>query len=141
MEIKYFNVRDGHGIKIAKRLGLEIAFVTGRTSDVVSRRAEDLGVDFVYQGIWDKRPVFEDLLEKLGLQASEVAVVGDDVVDIPLFLRAGAAFTVPEAPVEVHEAAHLVTAHPGGKGAAREVVELILKAQGKWDSALARYYV
>ncbi len=140
LEIKSFDVRDGHGIKIAKRCGLEIALVTGRTSEVVPRRAEDLGITRVYQHIWDKKPVLAELLESLSLQPEQVAVVGDDVVDIPLFRRAGVAFTVPEAPAEVLRAATYVTRHRGGYGAAREVVEMILKAQGKWDNALARYF-
>lgn len=141
LEIKSFNVRDGHGIKIAKRCGLEVAFVTGRESDVVSRRAEDLGIHLVYQKIWDKRPVLTELMEKLGLEADQVAVLGDDVVDIPLMRRVGISFTVPEAPMEVRKAADYVTRLPGGRGAAREVVEIILKAQGKWEDAIARYYL
>jgi len=140
LEIKSFNVRDGHGIKIAKRCGLEVAFVTGRTSEVVTHRAEDLGVTHVYQGIWDKKPVLAQLLDSLGLRPEEVAIVGDDVVDIPLMLRVGVGFTVPEAPEEVRRAARYITGAKGGHGAAREVVELILKAQAKWDAALARYY-
>ena len=140
LEIKSFNVRDGHGIKIAMRCGLEVAMVTGRTSEVVSRRAEDLGISLVYQGIWDKRPVLVELVRELKLEAEEVAVIGDDVVDIPLMRRAGIGFTVPEAPEEVRRAADYVTRHSGGRGAAREMVEMILKAQGKWDEALARYY-
>jgi 2-dehydro-3-deoxyphosphooctonate aldolase (KDO 8-P synthase) len=140
LEIKSFDVRDGHGIKIARRCGLDVAFVTGRTSEVVPRRARDLEIEHVYQSVWDKRPVLADLLKVFDLQPEEVAAIGDDVVDIPLFRRVGVGFTVPEAPVEVLEAAHVVTAHRGGYGAAREVIELILKAQGKWDGALARYY-
>lgn len=105
LEIKSFNVRDGHGIKIAKRCGLEVALVTGRTSDVVARRAEELGVTYVYQGIWDKKPVLAQLLSSLGLQPEQVAVLGDDVVDIPLMRRVGVGFTVPEAPEEVRRAA------------------------------------
>lgn len=141
LEIKAFHVRDGHGIKLAMRAGLEIALVTGRTSDVVVRRAEDLGIQRVYQGIWDKRPVMKGLMTDLGISEAEIAVLGDDVVDIPLFRMAGAAFTVPEAPPEVRDAAHLVTHHKGGEGAAREVIELILKAQDKWSAVMARYYL
>ncbi|MGB9618545.1 MAG: KdsC family phosphatase, partial [Desulfomonilaceae bacterium] len=140
IEIKSFHVRDGHGIKIAKRCGLEVALVTGRYSDVVERRARDLGIDLVHQGIWDKRPVLHELMTKLSLEPEEVAVLGDDVVDIPIMRRVGLSVTVPEAPHEVKEAADYVTKHPGGKGAAREVVEMILKGQGKWKDALARYY-
>jgi YrbI family 3-deoxy-D-manno-octulosonate 8-phosphate phosphatase len=140
LEIKSFHVRDGHGIKIAKRCGLELAIITGRTSDVVQRRAQDLGVPKVYQGVWDKKPVLEELLKEYALKPEQVAVVGDDVVDIPLFRRVGIGFSVPEAPEEVRREAGYVTRHRGGSGAAREVIEMILKAQGKWDGALARYY-
>lgn len=140
LEIKSFDVRDGHGIKIAMRCGLEVAFVTGRTSTVVARRAEDLGISKVYQGVWDKRPVMAELMNDLKLEADQVAVIGDDVVDIPLLRRAGVGFTVPEAPLEVLREADFITRHRGGFGAAREMVEVILKAQGKWDGALERYY-
>jgi YrbI family 3-deoxy-D-manno-octulosonate 8-phosphate phosphatase len=140
LEIKSFDVRDGHGIKIAKRCGLELALVTGRTSEVLPRRAEELGIEKVYQHIWDKKPVLKELMEFYSLQPEQVAVVGDDVVDIPLFRRAALGFTVPEAPSEVLAAASYVTRHRGGYGAVREVIEMILKAQGKWDGALARYY-
>jgi YrbI family 3-deoxy-D-manno-octulosonate 8-phosphate phosphatase len=133
-------VRDGHGIKIAKRCGIEVAFITGRKSDVVAARAEELGVSRVFQGIKDKSPVLESLLAELGLSPAEVAVLGDDVVDIPLFRRVGAAFSVPEAPKEVRDEAFHVTLSPGGRGAAREVIEMILKAQEKWSAALAKYY-
>jgi len=140
LEIKSFNVRDGHGIKIAKRCGIEVAMVTGRTSEVVPRRADDLGISLVYQGIWDKKPVLTELVNNLKLQFDEVAVMGDDVVDIPLMRRVGLSFTVPEAPEEVLRAADFVTRHSGGRGAAREMIEMILTAQGKWHSALVRYY-
>lgn len=140
LEIKSFDVRDGHGIKIAKRCGLEMAFVTGRSSEVLPRRAEELGIEKVYQQIWDKKPVLKELMEFYSLQPDQVAVVGDDVVDIPLFRRAGIGFTVPEAPSEVLAAATYVTRHRGGYGAVREVIEMILKAQDKWHGALARYY-
>ncbi|MBI4965893.1 MAG: 3-deoxy-8-phosphooctulonate synthase [Desulfomonile tiedjei] len=140
LEIKSFDVRDGHGIKIAKRCGLEVAMVTGRVSEVVPRRAQDLGVELVFQHVFDKRPVLAELLEKLNLVPEQVAIIGDDVVDIPLLRRAGAGFAVPDAPEEVRREAHYVTRRRGGEGAAREMIEMILQAQGKWDAALARYY-
>jgi 2-dehydro-3-deoxyphosphooctonate aldolase (KDO 8-P synthase) len=140
LEIKSFDVRDGHGIKIAMRFGLEVALVTGRTSEVVPKRARDLEISRVYQGVWDKKPVLAELMEALNLQPEEVAVIGDDVVDIPLLRRVGVGFAVADAPEEVRMAADYVTTRPGGRGAAREMVEVVLKAQGKWDSALARYY-
>ncbi|MEW6351508.1 MAG: 3-deoxy-8-phosphooctulonate synthase [Thermodesulfobacteriota bacterium] len=140
LEIKSFQVRDGHGIKIAKRCGLEIALVTGRSSEVVARRAQDLGLDRVFQGMKDKRPALTALMEGLGLEPAEVAVLGDDIVDIPLMRRVGVAFTVPEAPTEVRGAATYVTRHRGGDGVAREIIEMILKAQGRWDKVMERYY-
>jgi YrbI family 3-deoxy-D-manno-octulosonate 8-phosphate phosphatase len=140
LEIKSFHVRDGHGIKIAMRSGLEVALVTGRTSEAVGKRARDLEISRVYQGIWDKKPVLAELLESLDLQPEEVAVIGDDVVDIPLLRRVGVGFSVADAPEEVRLAADYVTTRRGGRGAAREMIEVILKAQGKWNSALARYY-
>jgi 2-dehydro-3-deoxyphosphooctonate aldolase (KDO 8-P synthase) len=140
LEIKSFDVRDGHGIKLAKRSGLEIALVTGRESEVVFRRARDLELTRVYQGMKDKRPALAELLKDLNLQPDQVAVVGDDVVDIPLLRRVGVGFAVPEAPEEVRREAHCVTMHAGGAGAAREILEMILKAQGKWEAVMARYY-
>ena len=139
IEIKSFDVRDGHGIKIAKRFGLDIALVTGRSSKSVKWRASDLGIEHVYQGIWDKKPVLDRIVQQLGISNDQVAVVGDDVVDIPMMRSAGVSFTVPEAPFEVLNAATVITRHSGGRGAAREVVEMVLKAQGKWQQAMNRY--
>jgi 2-dehydro-3-deoxyphosphooctonate aldolase (KDO 8-P synthase) len=140
LEIKSFNVRDGHGIKIAKRSGLEIAMITGRSSEVVARRAQELGVTKIYQGMKDKRPALAELMKDLDLQPEEVAVTGDDIVDIPLMRRVGVAFAVPEAPEDVRREADFITTHSGGAGAAREILDMVLKAQGKWDSVMARYY-
>lgn len=140
LEIKSFHVRDGHGIKLAIRSGLDVALVTGRTSDVVTRRASDLGIQKVFQGIWDKKPVMEQLIKECGLKNEEVAVVGDDVVDIPILRMAGLAATIPEAPAEVIKEAHYVTTLCGGSGAAREVLEMIMKAQDKWNQVMQRYY-
>ncbi len=140
LEIKCFDVRDGHGIKLAQRGGLEIALITGRNSDVVSRRATDLGIERVFQGIWDKKPVMEKLSKDLNIKNHEIAVIGDDVVDIPMLKLAGLAVTTPEAPLEVRREVHYVTTHAGGRGAARELIELILKAQNKWRLVTERYY-
>ena len=140
IEIKYFNVRDGHGIKIAKRHGLDIALITGRNSEVVARRAQELGIETVFQGMKDKRPALAEIMAKFDLLPEQVAVVGDDVVDIPLMRRVGVKITVPEAPMDVLQETDYVTRHSGGKGAAREVIEKILRAQGKWSSVMERYY-
>jgi len=140
LEIKFFDVRDGHGIKIAKRVGLEVAFVTGRISEIVPQRAEDLGITIVHQKVWDKKKVLAEILEQQKLSPDQILVMGDDVVDIPLFRRVGVGVTVPEAPAEVRREATYITRHSGGRGAAREVVEMTLKAQGLWDKVMARYY-
>lgn len=140
IEIKSFDVRDGHGIKLAKRFGLEVALITGRSSKAVKWRASDLGIEHVYQGIWDKKPVLDRIVQQIGITNDEVAVVGDDIVDIPMMRSAAVSFTVPEAPMEVLREASVVTGHAGGNGAAREVVEMILKAQGKWSDVMKRYY-
>jgi 2-dehydro-3-deoxyphosphooctonate aldolase (KDO 8-P synthase) len=141
LEIKSFHVRDGHGIKLAKRTGLEMALITGRTSEVVPRRAMEVGIERVYQGIKDKKPVLAELMKELDLQPEQVAMLGDDVVDIPVFRRIGLGVAVPEAPAEVRNSAVFVTQRCGGDGAARELVEMILKAQDTWAGVMARYYV
>jgi YrbI family 3-deoxy-D-manno-octulosonate 8-phosphate phosphatase len=99
-----------------------------------------LGIAHVFQKVWDKRPVLDELCNDLSLAPDEIAVIGDDVVDIPLFRKAGVSFTVPEAPSEVRREADYVTHHHGGRGAVREMIEVILRAQGKWERAMARYY-
>ncbi len=138
-ETKIFNVRDGHGIKMLQRAGIKAALITARLSECVKHRARNLGIELVYQGAVDKAKAFEDLLEKEGLKPEETAYMGDDVVDIPVLKRAGLAIGVSDAVDEVRELVHYITIKPGGKGAVREVVELILKAQGKWDEAVRRY--
>lgn len=140
LEIKSFDVRDGHGIKLASRVGLQAALVTGRQSEATPRRAEELGITHVYQGIWNKREALTDLREKTGFSLDEIAMVGDDVVDIPIMRQVGASFTVPGVPEEVRRSASYVTRNGGGRGAAREVIEMILKAQGLWGTVMERYY-
>ncbi len=140
LELKSFHVRDGHGIKLASRAGLEIAIITGRSSEVVAKRAQELSISHVYQGAKRKRPLLLKLMQDLNLEADQVAMLGDDVVDIPILREIGLGVTVPEAPSEVRQAAHYVTTRPGGDAAARELIEMILKAQGKWDQVMARYY-
>ncbi|MEW6385968.1 MAG: HAD hydrolase family protein [Thermodesulfobacteriota bacterium] len=130
--LKVFHVRDGHGIKMAQRAGIEVAFLSGRRSDAAFHRAKELGIARFYEGLRDKVAVFQDLLEVLRLSPPEVAAVGDELVDLPLFGRVGLAVAVADAPPEVRAGAHWVTTLPGGRGAVREVCDLLLKAQGKW---------
>ncbi len=138
-EYKAFNSRDGHGMVMLRQNGVEIGIITGRSSRVVVHRMASLGIEHVYQGARDKLPVFQDLLGRLGLDASEVAYVGDDVVDLPAMCRAGLAIAVQDAHPLVKQHAHWQTPNRGGRGAARDVCELLLEAQGKLATELAKY--
>ncbi|NPV03240.1 MAG: HAD hydrolase family protein [Syntrophaceae bacterium] len=138
-ETKSFHVRDGHGLKMIQRAGIEVMFLTGRKSRVVEHRARELGVRKVYQGALDKLAVFEEILHAGGLTPGQVAYMGDDVVDLPVLRRAGFSVTVADAHEEVLRAVDLVTQNPGGRGAVREVCEMILKVQGKWQDVMERY--
>ncbi len=138
-EFTAFHILDGHGIKMAIRSGLSLAIITGRESEAVARRARELGILEVHQQAVDKLPVFLDLLAKSGLAAPQVACMGDDLPDLPLLRRAGLAISVPNAVDEVRAAAHYVTRRPGGQGAVREAIELLLKSQSRWPAELERY--
>jgi len=138
-EHKVFHSRDGHGMKMLQHSGVKLAVITGRSSPAVTHRMASLGIEHVYQGQQDKLPAFSDLLGKLDLQHAQVAYVGDDVVDLPIMRRAGFAVAVADAHPLVKRHAHWQTANPGGRGAARDVCELILEAQGRLDSMLAQY--
>lgn len=134
-----FHVQDGHGLKLALHCGLSLAIITGRASAMVMRRARELGIEEIHQKVRDKLPVFRDLLARKGLTPAQVAAMGDDITDLPLLLRAGLAITVPDGVEEVRMAAHYVTRRPGGRGAVREAVELLLRAQGHWPAVMERY--
>lgn len=138
-EYKAFNSRDGHGIRMLQASGVETGIITGRTSQVVLHRAKNLGIQRIFQGAHDKLDAFEHLLLDMGLTPEQVAYMGDDIVDLPVLRRCGLAITVPDAPEEVKARCHLVTRAAAGRGAAREVCELILRAQGTWASQLALY--
>ncbi len=138
-ESRFFHVQDGSGIKYLSRHGIEIAFITGRNSKVVEKRAEELGVKIVIQGCLNKTKAYEEILEQTGLQDDEVCVVADDLLELPMMARAGFSIAVSNAVPEVRQAADFVTCLPGGMGAGREVAELVLKEQGKWDAVLSRY--
>jgi 3-deoxy-D-manno-octulosonate 8-phosphate phosphatase (KDO 8-P phosphatase) len=138
-ELKVFDVKDGHGIVMAHRAKLRTALISGRQSETITHRAEELGIELVFQKIWNKLEVYEKILVDTKLTHDEVAYVGDDLIDIPLLRRVGLAVAVADAVDEVKATAHLITQRPGGQGAVREVIELILKAQGHWDSLIERY--
>jgi 3-deoxy-D-manno-octulosonate 8-phosphate phosphatase (KDO 8-P phosphatase) len=138
-ETKSFDVKDGHAIVMLQRAGVKVGIISGRKSSAVRARAEELGVAHLHEMAWVKTESYEKMLAEEGLEDEEVCCVGDDVIDIPLLRRAGLAASVSDAVEEAKQFSHLVTERAGGRGAVREVVELILKAQGKWDEALARY--
>ncbi|MET0070979.1 MAG: 3-deoxy-manno-octulosonate-8-phosphatase KdsC [Candidatus Thiodiazotropha sp.] len=138
-EYKSFNSRDGHGMKMLQKTGVVIGIITGRTSEVVRIRMESLGIEHVYQGKHDKLPAYEELRDKLGLSDAEVAYVGDDVVDLPIMRRVGLAIAVNDAHPFVVQHAHWQTPHNGGRGAARDVCELVLEAQGNLKTELDSY--
>lgn len=138
-EQKSFHTRDGHGLVLLHRAGLQSAIISGRTASAVARRAQDLGIAHVRQGTHNKIVEFAEVLTAAGVGEDEIAVVGDDVTDIPLMRRAALAVAVADATPETRAAAHFVTQLPGGFGAVREVCELILKAQGRWAELMRRY--
>lgn len=138
-EYKAFNSQDGLGMKLMKASGVDMAIITGRTSKVVVKRAENTGVAHFFQGVEDKLEAFLHLAAELGLDHSQCAFMGDDVVDLPPMLRSGLAITVPAAPAMVRERAHYVTSREGGRGAVREVTELIMQAQGTFEAQMAQY--
>lgn len=138
-EYKCFNTQDGLGMKLLKASGVEMAIITGRTSNVVTKRAESTGVMHFYQGVDDKLLAFEDLLRKSGLPPEACAFMGDDVVDLPPMRRAGLALTVPDSHDLVKQYAHYTTQRDAGRGAVREVCELIMRAQGTYDAQMAQF--
>ncbi|RMG58849.1 MAG: HAD-IIIA family hydrolase [Deltaproteobacteria bacterium] len=138
-ELKFFDVRDGHGIKLLQRAGVKVGIITGRSSDLVARRASELGIEVVYQGQFNKVEALEEILADTGLSPEDVGYVGDDVVDLPVMRRVGFAASVADAHDLVKEAAHYVSPLPGGRGAVRDIVEFILRASGKWETVMSRY--
>jgi 3-deoxy-D-manno-octulosonate 8-phosphate phosphatase (KDO 8-P phosphatase) len=138
-ELKRFHVRDGSGLKIWQHLGKRAAIITGRTSKVVTVRALELGIEPVYQGAPEKMAAYRDLLAAGGLRPEQVCFVGDDVPDLPVLLSCGLAVAVADACPEARAAAHYVTRAGGGRGAVREVVELILRCQGTWQQVVDRF--
>jgi 3-deoxy-D-manno-octulosonate 8-phosphate phosphatase (KDO 8-P phosphatase) len=139
VELKAFHSQDGHGIKMLRATGVEVAIITGRTSRAVEMRAEDLGVPYVYQGVGDKLAVFDQLLAQVSLDAAAAAAMGDDLPDLPVLRRCGFATCVPEAPAVIRSHVHYVTDRPGGAGAVREVCELLMAAQGTLETKMQEY--
>ncbi len=132
-ELKRFNVRDGHGIKMLGKAGIQVGIITGRKSKVVEIRAKELGIDEVHQRIFKKSVVYEQLLKKYDLKDENVAFMGDDIVDQELLKRAGLSAAPDDAEEEVKEWADLVMSRSGGRGAVRQFTDLILKSAGYWE--------
>ncbi|MEN3327776.1 MAG: 3-deoxy-D-manno-octulosonate 8-phosphate phosphatase phosphatase [Acidobacteriota bacterium] len=138
-EQKGFHTCDGLGIDLLHRAGLRSGIISGRTSSAVATRARGLGMSFIIQGHENKVQAFADVLAQAGVTNAEVAYIGDDLNDIPLMVKSGLGVAVADAASETREHAHYVTKAAGGFGAVREVIELILKAQGRWDDLIAAY--
>ncbi|MEI2743847.1 MAG: 3-deoxy-manno-octulosonate-8-phosphatase KdsC [Candidatus Competibacter sp.] len=137
-ELKAFHIRDGHGFKMLLEAGVEIAVISGRKALSVERRLSDLGVRWVYLGAQDKRAALADLQARLGLSVEQIAYTGDDLIDLPVMLRVGLAIAVRDADPFVIRHAHWRTRSRGGRGAAREVCELLLEARGQLDALRGR---
>ena len=138
-ELKCFDVQDGAGLVFWKRVGLKSAIITSRKSRLVKRRANELKVDVLMQGALLKLPAYEQVLKRLRVSDAQVCAIGDDLMELPFLRRVGLAVAVPNAVEEIRQAAHYVTQRPGGRGAVREVVDMILKAKGLWEQLLQRY--
>lgn len=136
LEMKVFDAHDGQGLWLAHTMGIQTGFITGRRSPAVAKRAEELRVTFVYLGQASKTDAFDECVRKAGVTEQEVAYLGDDLPDIPLAKRAGLAVCVADGAPELKAVCHYTTRRNAGAGAAREVVELILKSQGRWEQAV-----
>lgn len=138
-EYKCFHARDGHGLKLLRQTGVEVAVISGRNSKSVALRMQNLGIEHVYQGHENKRAAFAEILEQLNLSAEQAAHVGDDLLDLPIMTQVGFAVAVQDANFAVKKYAHWCTQTPGGQGAVREVCDLIMQVQGHFDSVLQTY--
>ena len=138
-EYKSFHARDGHGIKLLRQTGVEVAVVSGRKSNSVALRMKNLGIEHVYQGHENKQAAFNEILEKIDITPEQAAHVGDDLLDLPIMIRVGLAIAVSDANFAVKQRADWCTTLPGGHGAVREVCDFIMQAQGRFDEVLNFY--
>ncbi len=139
VEYKSFYTRDGHAMVLWRKSGLDLGVITGRQSQLVTQRMNDLKVKYLFQGVPDKLPVFEQLLQDEGLAAEEIAYMGDDILDLPILTRVGLASCPKDADPEVIKRVHFVSEKIGGQGAVRELIEMILKTQGHWQAHMDFY--
>jgi len=138
-EYKIFHVQDGLGIKLLQKAGIKVGFLTGRRSESVSNRARELSIDFLYQGVTDKLKMLDELIAETHFKFDEICYAGDDFPDLPVLKKVGFSVTVPNARDEVKQVVDCVTEHSGGRGAVRELSELILKTQGKWETQFKQF--
>lgn len=139
-ETKFFNVKDGHGIKLIQRAGIQVGIITGRTSLVVDLRAKELGIDILYQGSLKKLESYNDIKARTGLDDSRIAYMGDDVIDVPVMRRVGFSAAPADALPDVRKIADYVSGCTGGMGAVRDLCDLLLKARGAWQELVAERY-
>ncbi len=139
LELKSFDVKDGAGIDLARKAGIRTGIISGRHSGALQRRAKELRIDEIHQKVIDKVEIYKEIVGKYSLRNEEVAYIGDDILDLPLLSRVGLSAAVADAHTEVKKRVDLVTTSLGGRGAVRELVELILRAQGKWDNILQEF--
>ncbi len=139
-ELKAFDVKDGHGLKMIQRAGIQVGIITGRSSEVVRRRATELGIEILYQGALRKLDPYREILEQYDLCDEQVAYVGDDIVDLPILQRVGFSATVADAVPDVLSRVDFVASRVGGRGAVREICDLLLRASGSWDELTSRYF-
>ncbi len=139
-EFKAFDVKDGHGLKMLQRAGYQVGIITGRTSAIVNLRAQELGITILYQGAKVKLEPYLDMLEQTGLADHQIAYVGDDLIDLPILSRVGFSATVADAVPQMAERVDYVTQRCGGRGAVREICDLLLQSCGHWSEQTARYF-
>jgi len=138
-QLKRFHVRDGAGIVLWRRLQKDVAIITGKESQVVAHRAEELGIEHLYQNVGNKLEIYDQLKDELGVRDDEIAYIGDDLPDLPVMRRVAVPIAVADAVEEVRAAAKYVTKFPGGYGAVRDAIEFLCKEMGLWQQVLNRY--
>jgi 3-deoxy-D-manno-octulosonate 8-phosphate phosphatase (KDO 8-P phosphatase) len=139
-ELKAFDIQDGLGLSLLYRVGIKAVIITARKSKVVLRRAKDLRIAKVYQNAFRKIEAYEKVLKKFRIKDEEACYIGDDLIDLPILRRVGLAACVPNAREELKQVAHHITSRRGGEGAVREIAEILLKAQDKWETVTQRYF-
>jgi 3-deoxy-D-manno-octulosonate 8-phosphate phosphatase (KDO 8-P phosphatase) len=139
VQSKRFNSRDGHGLKLLLRSGIKVSIITGRKSEVVERRAAEVGITSIYQGVYHKIEAYKEILKTFNLKCEETAFAGDDVVDLPIMTRCALPMAPADASPEVLRVAKFISKSKAGYGAVREMIEFILKSKGLWDTVMQEY--